>query len=62
MGGKIIRTSDDFAEVLLEQAKVAVVPCSGFGADDFVRWSYAVSLDNIKEGLNRLENFIKSNS
>ena len=62
MGGKIIRTSDDFAEALLEQAKVAVVPCSGFGADDFVRWSYAVSLDNIKEGLNRLENFIKSNS
>ncbi len=62
MGGKVIHTSDDFAEVLLEQAKVAVVPCSGFGADDFVRWSYAVSLDNIKEGLSRVEQFIKSNS
>lgn len=62
MGGKAIHTSDDFAEVLLEQAKVAVVPCSGFGADDFVRWSYAVSLDNIKEGLSRVEQFIKSNS
>ena len=62
MAGKLIRTSDDFADVLLEKAKVAVVPCSGFGADDFVRWSYAVSLDNIKEGLLRVENFIKSNS
>lgn len=62
MGGKTIRTSDDFAEVLLEQAKVAVVPCSGFGADDFARWSYAVSLENIKEGLSRVENFIQNNA
>lgn len=61
LGGTVIRTSDDFAEALLNHAKVAVVPCSGFGDDDFVRWSYAVSMDTIREGLNRLENFLKKN-
>lgn len=61
MGGKVINSSDDFAEVLLESAKVALVPCSGFGADDFVRWSYATSMENIKEGIDRVEKFIKSN-
>ncbi len=61
LAGKTIETSDDFAEVLLNEAKVAVVPCSGFGADDFVRWSYAVSLDTIKEGLDRVEKFLKNN-
>ncbi len=62
MGGVKINTSDDFANALLENAKVAVVPCSGFGADDFVRWSYATAMENIKEGLDRVENFIKANS
>lgn len=58
LAGKVIRTSDDFAEVLLDKAKLALVPCSGFGADDFVRWSYATSMENIVEGLNRLEKFL----
>ena len=61
MAGRVINTSDDFAGVLLEEAKVAVVPCSAFGADDFVRWSYATGMENIKEGLARVENFIKEN-
>lgn len=56
--GKEIKTSDDFAEVFLEEELVAVVPCSGFGNDDFVRWSYATSMENIKKGLDRLEKFI----
>ncbi|MBQ3554194.1 MAG: pyridoxal phosphate-dependent aminotransferase [Clostridia bacterium] len=61
MAGKLIETSDDFANALLDSAKVAVVPCSGFGADDFVRWSYATAMENIKEGLDRVEKFIKDN-
>lgn len=61
MAGKLIETSDDFANALLDNAKVAVVPCSGFGADDFVRWSYATAMENIKEGLDRVEKFIKDN-
>lgn len=59
IGGVTIQTSDDFANALLEKAKVALVPCSGFGADDFVRWSYATSMENIQEGLDRLENFLQ---
>lgn len=53
-----ITSSDDFAQAFLEQGKVAVVPCSGFGAPEFVRWSYATSMDNIKAGLDRLEKFL----
>ena len=58
--GKIISNSDDFAEIFLEKAKVAVVPGSGFGADKYVRWSYATSMDNIVEGVQRLKNFLEN--
>lgn len=57
--GKLVETADDFAEVLLEKELVAVVPGTGFEAPHHVRWSYATSLENIKEGLNRLENLLK---
>ncbi len=56
--GVEIRNADDFADVFLKKGLVAVVPCTGFGAPGFVRWSYATSMDNIKEGLNRLEKFL----
>lgn len=56
--GRVIRSSDDFAEVFLQVAKVAVVPGSGFGAENYVRWSYATSMDNIVEGLERLQKFL----
>jgi len=49
----------DFAARLLEQEKVAVVPGLPFGADDHVRLSYACSLANIEEGMNRLERFLQ---
>ncbi len=53
-----INTSDDFSLAFLEGEKVAVVPGSGFGADDFVRWSYATGMENIKKGLDRLEDMV----
>lgn len=53
-----INTSDDFSLAFLEGEKVAVVPGRGFGADDFVRWSYATGMENIKKGLDRLEDMI----
>ena len=56
--GEVIDSADKFAELFLEHAKVAVVPGTGFGADGYVRWSYATSLENIKEGLDRLEKFL----
>ncbi len=56
--GTVIKDSDDFGNVFLKHGKVAVVPGTGFGAPNFVRWSYATSMENIKEGLNRLEKFL----
>jgi len=51
--------SSDFCAKLLEQEKVAAVPGIAFGADDYLRISYATSQANIEKGLNRLENFCK---
>lgn len=59
IGGKLINSSDDFCEVLLEKSLVALVPGSGFGAEGYVRWSYATSMENIEKGLDRLEEFLK---
>lgn len=56
--GKVINNADDFAELFLNIAQVAVVPGTGFGADKYVRWSYATSMENITEGLNRLKKFL----
>ena len=58
INGKAINNSVDFADYLLDDAKVAVVPGIGFGNDNYIRLSYATSLDNIKEGLNRIEKAI----
>ena len=42
-------------EYLLKEYKVAIVPGSAFGADKYVRFSYATSMENIKEGLKRFK-------
>lgn len=52
----IIGNSLALSTYLLEQAKVAVVPGSAFGDDKYIRLSYATSMDNIKKGLDRIEN------
>ena len=56
--GVEITNDDVFADAFLKYGLVAVVPGSGFGAPNFVRWSYATSMENIKEGLDRLEKFL----
>ena len=53
-----ITDADTFCALLLDNAKVALVPGTGFGAPDFVRWSYANSTANIKNGIDRLEAFL----
>ncbi len=58
-GGKV-NSSDDFSNQLLEEVKVAVVPGSGFGDDNYVRISYATSMDKIVDGMDRIEKFCKS--
>lgn len=57
-------TNDSYhlAFEILEQAKVAITPGIDFGAncEGYIRFSYANSISNIKEGLNRLESFLKN--
>ena len=56
--GKRIEGSMSFADILLEESKVAVIPGKAFGKDKFVRLSYATSLEEIKKGLERVEKFV----
>lgn len=58
--GKTIENCEDFCDLFLKFGKVAVVPGTGFGAPHFVRWSYAASEINIREGIARLETFLSA--
>jgi len=56
--GRMLVDSVLLSEMLLSYAKVAVVPGKVFGADEYLRFSYATSIQNITKGLNRIEEFI----
>jgi aspartate aminotransferase len=53
-----INNSVDFSNALLNKEKVAVIPGDGFGQSNYVRISYATSMENIKEGIERIINFV----
>ncbi|MGE5629431.1 MAG: pyridoxal phosphate-dependent aminotransferase [Solirubrobacterales bacterium] len=57
--GEMISDSLSFSNSLLAHAKVAAVPGIGFGVDDYVRLSYATSMENIENGLDRIEGYVK---
>jgi len=57
--GKKIRNSTDLADYFLDVAKVAVVPGIEFGANPFERLSYATSMEDIREGADRIEEALK---
>ena len=57
--GKQIKGSMGLTELLLTEAKVAVLPGSPFGADNYLRLSYATSMKNITGGMDRIEEFAK---
>jgi aspartate aminotransferase len=57
--GKKIENSTNLADYFLDVARVAVVPGVEFGADPFERLSYATSMEDIKEGLDRIEEALK---
>ncbi|MFQ5692574.1 MAG: pyridoxal phosphate-dependent aminotransferase, partial [Nitrospinota bacterium] len=52
--GGAIRSSADLCRYLLEEAKVATVPGSAFGAEGYIRLSYATSMENIRAGVERM--------
>ncbi|MDO8749367.1 MAG: pyridoxal phosphate-dependent aminotransferase [Candidatus Omnitrophota bacterium] len=58
ISGRKIANSMDLTDALLQSAHVAVVPGGVFGDDSYIRLSYATSMENIVEGLNRIEKFI----
>jgi len=58
--GTLISNSDMFCKALLEEAYVACVPGSGFGAEGFIRLSYATSLSEIEKGISRIKQWISS--
>ncbi len=59
-GDRVINSATDFAAYLLDEAKVAVVPGAGFGNDNYVRMSYATSMEEIKRGVDRIEEAVKN--
>lgn len=59
LNGREITGADDFAELLLAEEKVAVVPGTAFGARDHVRVSYATAQETIRLGLERIARFVK---
>ncbi len=59
-GQRTIGNSIEFADILLDEAKVAVVPGIAFGADDCVRISYSLSMTDLLDGLDRIDAFIRS--
>lgn len=56
--GAPIVDSMSFTQLLLDNSHVAVVPGAGFGADAYVRLSYATSMENIEKGLARIKEFV----
>lgn len=58
--GKSIASAADFATILLEEKFVAAVPCADFGMPDYIRLSYATSMELIAKGMDRIEELVKS--
>ena len=60
INGKVINSSLDFANLLLDDGNVAVVPGVAFGDDKYVRLSYATSMENIENGLQRIKEIVEA--
>ena len=58
--GEVIGNTARIAEILIEDYNVAVVPCADFGFDNHIRLSYAVSMEAIEKGIDRIENFVSA--
>jgi aspartate aminotransferase len=54
-----VKTSDDFCNALLHEEKTVITDGAGFGADGFIRISYATSLDRLEEGVKRIRNLVE---
>jgi aspartate aminotransferase len=53
-----VKTSEDFSRRLLEEEQTVVTDGTGFGAEGYVRISYATSMDQLREGVTRIKRFV----
>jgi aspartate/methionine/tyrosine aminotransferase len=60
IGGRRAISSPELAEIILERAKVAIVPGDGFGAPGYARLSYALGDDDLVEGIARIADLVTS--
>lgn len=60
IAGRVPTTSAELAEIILEEAEVAVVPGEAFGPSGYVRMSYAMSDDDILEGVGRIQKLLNN--
>jgi aspartate/methionine/tyrosine aminotransferase len=58
VAGRRPASSAELAEVILEEAEVAVVPGEAFGTDGYLRLSYALGDDDLVEGITRLQKLL----
>lgn len=58
---KLKKGSVEVAEKLLDEANVAVIPGEPFGSDSFIRLSFSTGMDKIKKGMDRIEEWLKTN-
>ncbi|HUC20217.1 MAG TPA: aminotransferase class I/II-fold pyridoxal phosphate-dependent enzyme, partial [Candidatus Polarisedimenticolaceae bacterium] len=54
-----MKTSDDFSRRLLEEEQTVVTDGTGFGAEGYVRISYATSMEQLSEGVTRIKRFVE---
>jgi aspartate aminotransferase len=59
LGGRVVKDSTEFCRAALEVAHVNIVPGAAFGAEGYVRLSYAAARDQLQGGLDRLEQFLR---
>ena len=55
---EIIGSTDKLAKILIEDYNVAIVPCDDFGFNDHIRLSYAIGIEQIEKGVERIKNFV----
>ena len=57
--GEKVGDVQKLAAILLDDYNVAVIPCTDFGFPDHIRLSYAISMEQIQKGMDRIEAFLK---
>jgi aspartate/methionine/tyrosine aminotransferase len=60
IGGRTARTSSELAEIILDEAEVAVVPGEAFGSPGYLRLSYALGDDDLAEGVGRIQRLLRA--